>query len=145
VHQVLSYHHLLHLHQHDEKMRKIQHILNKNLNDLKNKITCIFKIKFMFCYLFVSFIKIRNKKNFSKQLMSFFDYVCINNLIHFQFNFTDKIMVVFHCGSCGEALKKNQVDKHIGSTCRRVQTLSCIDCGKDFTYDITYFIYLPGT
>ncbi|CAF0726015.1 unnamed protein product [Adineta ricciae] len=44
-------------------------------------------------------------------------------------------MVVFHCGSCGEALKKNQVDKHIGSTCRRVQTISCIDCGKDFTRD----------
>ena len=43
-------------------------------------------------------------------------------------------MVVFHCGNCGEALKKNQVDKHIGSTCRRAQTLSCIDCGKDFTY-----------
>lgn len=44
-------------------------------------------------------------------------------------------MVVFHCGSCGEALKKNQVDKHIGNTCRRVQTISCIDCGKDFTRD----------
>ncbi|CAF1284920.1 unnamed protein product [Rotaria sordida] len=44
-------------------------------------------------------------------------------------------MVVFHCGSCGEALKKNQVDKHIASTCRRVPTLSCIDCGKDFTRD----------
>ncbi|CAF1359612.1 unnamed protein product [Rotaria sordida] len=42
-------------------------------------------------------------------------------------------MVVFHCGSCGEALKKNQVDKHIASTCRRVPTLFCIDCGKDFT------------
>jgi len=50
-------------------------------------------------------------------------------------------MVVFHCGGCGEALKKNQVDKHIGSICRRVQTLSCIDCGKDFTYNKIYFIY----
>lgn len=44
-------------------------------------------------------------------------------------------MVVFHCGSCGEALKKNQVEKHIGNNCRRVQALSCIDCGKDFTRD----------
>jgi cell growth-regulating nucleolar protein len=44
-------------------------------------------------------------------------------------------MVVFHCGGCGEALKKNQVDKHLGNTCRRVQTVSCIDCGKDFTRD----------
>ncbi|CAF3552263.1 unnamed protein product [Rotaria socialis] len=44
-------------------------------------------------------------------------------------------MVVFHCGGCGEALKKNQVDKHIASTCRRVSSLSCIDCGKDFTCD----------
>jgi DNA-directed RNA polymerase subunit RPC12/RpoP len=42
------------------------------------------------------------------------------------------IMVVFHCGDCGEALKKNQVDKHLISSCRRAQTLSCIDCGKDF-------------
>lgn len=41
-------------------------------------------------------------------------------------------MVVFYCGSCGEALKKNQVEKHIGSICRRTQSLSCIDCGKDF-------------
>lgn len=41
-------------------------------------------------------------------------------------------MVVFHCGSCGEALKKNQVDKHVGGVCPRVQKLSCIDCGKDF-------------
>ncbi|CAF0787472.1 unnamed protein product [Adineta steineri] len=44
-------------------------------------------------------------------------------------------MVVFHCGGCGEALKKNQVDKHLGSVCRRAQTLSCIDCGKDFSRD----------
>ena len=43
-------------------------------------------------------------------------------------------MVVFHCGSCGEALKKNQVDKHVANICRRVQALSCIDCGKDFEY-----------
>jgi len=41
-------------------------------------------------------------------------------------------MVVFNCGQCGEALKKNQVDKHLTIICRRVQTLSCIDCGKDF-------------
>ncbi|CAF4096098.1 unnamed protein product [Adineta steineri] len=44
-------------------------------------------------------------------------------------------MVVFHCGGCGEALKKNQVDKHLGGVCRRAQTLSCIDCGTDFSRD----------
>jgi DNA-directed RNA polymerase subunit RPC12/RpoP len=51
-------------------------------------------------------------------------------------------MVVFHCGSCGESLKKNQVDKHIASSCRGVQTISCIDCGKDFTYDMTLFFLI---
>ena len=49
-------------------------------------------------------------------------------------------MVVFHCGGCGEALKKNQVDKHLGNICRRAQTLSCIDCGKDFKYKINPLI-----
>jgi DNA-directed RNA polymerase subunit RPC12/RpoP len=56
-------------------------------------------------------------------------------------------MVVFHCGTCGETLKKNQVEKHIGTTCRRAQKLSCSDCGKDFTYDkiylISYHLFIP--
>jgi DNA-directed RNA polymerase subunit RPC12/RpoP len=54
----------------------------------------------------------------------------IGDFVYFREN--NITMVVFHCGSCGESLKKNQVDKHIGFTCRRVQTLSCADCGKDF-------------
>ncbi|KAI4900829.1 hypothetical protein NFI96_025099 [Prochilodus magdalenae] len=40
-------------------------------------------------------------------------------------------MVFFTCNSCGESLKKAQVDKHKGM-CRGCACLSCIDCGKDF-------------
>ncbi|BFY98279.1 hypothetical protein BsWGS_01319 [Bradybaena similaris] len=40
-------------------------------------------------------------------------------------------MVVFNCNACGEALKKNQVEKHT-LRCRHCQVLSCVDCGKDF-------------
>jgi len=40
-------------------------------------------------------------------------------------------MVVFNCNACGEALKKNQVEKHT-SRCRNCEALSCVDCGKDF-------------
>ncbi|KAH3785632.1 cell growth-regulating nucleolar protein-like [Dreissena polymorpha] len=41
-------------------------------------------------------------------------------------------MVVFNCNACGEALKKNQVEKHYMTKCRSCNVLSCIDCGKDF-------------
>ncbi|CAF0824767.1 unnamed protein product [Didymodactylos carnosus] len=41
-------------------------------------------------------------------------------------------MVVFHCNGCGEALKKSQVDKHLLTACRSAQSVSCVDCGKDF-------------
>uniref|UniRef100_A0A0B6Z578 Uncharacterized protein n=2 Tax=Arion vulgaris TaxID=1028688 RepID=A0A0B6Z578_9EUPU len=40
-------------------------------------------------------------------------------------------MVVFNCNACGEALKKNQVEKHT-LRCRSCEALSCVDCGKDF-------------
>ncbi|OQV24488.1 putative Cell growth-regulating nucleolar protein [Hypsibius exemplaris] len=44
-------------------------------------------------------------------------------------------MVVFVCGSCGESVKKAAVDKHCQTKCRNCQSLSCIDCGKDFPGD----------
>ncbi|GFR71812.1 cell growth-regulating nucleolar protein [Elysia marginata] len=40
-------------------------------------------------------------------------------------------MVFFNCNACGEALKKNQVEKHT-FRCRHCEVLSCVDCGKDF-------------
>lgn len=40
-------------------------------------------------------------------------------------------MVFFNCNGCGEALKKNQVEKHT-YRCRQCQVVSCVDCGKDF-------------
>jgi len=40
-------------------------------------------------------------------------------------------MVFFNCNACGEALKKNQVEKHTYK-CRQCNVLSCVDCGKDF-------------
>ncbi|XP_005089829.1 cell growth-regulating nucleolar protein [Aplysia californica] len=40
-------------------------------------------------------------------------------------------MVFFTCNACSEALKKNQVEKHTYK-CRQCQSLSCVDCGKDF-------------
>ncbi|KAL3865334.1 hypothetical protein ACJMK2_006933 [Sinanodonta woodiana] len=44
-------------------------------------------------------------------------------------------MVVFTCNACGEPLKKNQVEKHYLTQCRRCEVLSCVDCGKDFWGD----------
>ncbi|XP_055894704.1 cell growth-regulating nucleolar protein-like [Biomphalaria glabrata] len=40
-------------------------------------------------------------------------------------------MVFFNCNACAEALKKNQVEKHL-LRCRQCKVLSCVDCGKDF-------------
>ncbi|XP_077157760.1 cell growth-regulating nucleolar protein isoform X2 [Paroedura picta] len=40
-------------------------------------------------------------------------------------------MVVFTCNSCGESVKKVQVEKHV-NMCRHCEYLSCMDCGKDF-------------
>ncbi|KAI0233139.1 Cell growth-regulating nucleolar protein [Lamellibrachia satsuma] len=45
------------------------------------------------------------------------------------------IMVVFACGSCGDPLKKSQVEKHYQFKCKNCDVLSCIDCGKDFWGD----------
>ncbi|KAK0414496.1 hypothetical protein QR680_011464 [Steinernema hermaphroditum] len=39
-------------------------------------------------------------------------------------------MVTFSCDSCGDTLKKNQVDKHMGRC--RSQTFACIDCNVYF-------------
>lgn len=44
-------------------------------------------------------------------------------------------MVFFNCNACGESLKKNQVEKHYLSKCRRCEVLSCVDCGKEFWGD----------
>ncbi|XP_071553013.1 cell growth-regulating nucleolar protein [Panulirus ornatus] len=41
-------------------------------------------------------------------------------------------MVVFVCSSCGGSFKKNQVEKHWHTKCRKVHRVSCMDCGKDF-------------
>ncbi|NXD78932.1 LYAR protein, partial [Halcyon senegalensis] len=43
-------------------------------------------------------------------------------------------MVVFTCSTCGESVKKAQVEKHV-NICRNCQCLSCMDCGKDFWGD----------
>ncbi|TRY83280.1 hypothetical protein DNTS_000572 [Danionella cerebrum] len=43
-------------------------------------------------------------------------------------------MVFFTCDSCGESLKKAQVEKHL-LRCHSCSVLSCIDCGKDFCGD----------
>ncbi|NXU55495.1 LYAR protein, partial [Turnix velox] len=43
-------------------------------------------------------------------------------------------MVVFTCNTCGESVKKTQVEKHL-NICRSCQCLSCMDCGKDFWGD----------
>ncbi|KAI6069653.1 Cell growth-regulating nucleolar protein [Aix galericulata] len=43
-------------------------------------------------------------------------------------------MVVFTCNTCGESVKKAQVEKHV-NICRNCQCLSCMDCGKDFWGD----------
>jgi len=40
-------------------------------------------------------------------------------------------MVVFVCNACGDSLKKQQVDYHIGAICRG-SPISCIDCSKNF-------------
>ena len=39
-------------------------------------------------------------------------------------------MVFFTCNACGEALKKNQVEKHYLHKCRRCEVLTCVDCHK---------------
>ncbi|XP_058062563.1 uncharacterized protein C16C10.8 [Anopheles bellator] len=40
-------------------------------------------------------------------------------------------MVFFICNHCGEALKKQAVEKH-GYRCKRELSVSCMDCNKDF-------------
>jgi cell growth-regulating nucleolar protein len=39
-------------------------------------------------------------------------------------------MVFFNCGTCGQGLKKNQIEKHLFSC--KTNFFSCIDCGSDF-------------
>lgn len=41
-------------------------------------------------------------------------------------------MVTFICSACGQSLKKNQVEKHCTTVCRRCEMLSCVDCLKEF-------------
>jgi len=44
-------------------------------------------------------------------------------------------MVYFTCGTCGEQIKKPQVEKHYTQKCRNCTMLTCIDCLKDFYGD----------
>jgi len=44
-------------------------------------------------------------------------------------------MVYFTCGTCGEQVKKPQVEKHYTQKCRNCNLLTCIDCLKDFYGD----------
>jgi len=44
-------------------------------------------------------------------------------------------MVFFTCDACGSSLKKNQVEKHYNSQCRRCSVLTCMDCQKEFPGD----------
>jgi len=44
-------------------------------------------------------------------------------------------MVFFTCDTCGSSLKKNQVEKHYNSQCRRSAALTCMDCQKEFPGD----------
>ncbi|XP_063715549.1 cell growth-regulating nucleolar protein-like isoform X2 [Symsagittifera roscoffensis] len=44
-------------------------------------------------------------------------------------------MVMFVCNMCGESLKKNKVEEHYRFKCRNCETVSCMDCGKDFWGD----------
>lgn len=44
-------------------------------------------------------------------------------------------MVYFTCGTCGEQVKKPQVEKHYTQKCRNCTVLTCIDCLKDFYGD----------
>uniref|UniRef100_A0A131Y9A4 Putative cell growth-regulating nucleolar protein n=1 Tax=Ixodes ricinus TaxID=34613 RepID=A0A131Y9A4_IXORI len=44
-------------------------------------------------------------------------------------------MVVFACNACGDALKKNQVEKHYLTKCRSCEVLTCLDCNKEFWGD----------
>ncbi|XP_077460140.1 cell growth-regulating nucleolar protein [Stigmatopora argus] len=41
-------------------------------------------------------------------------------------------MVFFTCNSCGESIKKAQVEQHVFKCWGRQILLSCIDCGKEF-------------
>merc|ERR1711962_300086 len=44
-------------------------------------------------------------------------------------------MVFFTCNTCNESLKKNQVEKHYTTKCRRCEVLTSVDCMKDFPGD----------
>lgn len=44
-------------------------------------------------------------------------------------------MVNFICDACGQTIKKQKVEKHYQTECRRCSVLSCLDCGKDFPGD----------
>lgn len=44
-------------------------------------------------------------------------------------------MVVFSCNTCGDSLKKSEVEKHYYTKCRNSEVLTCLDCNKDFWGD----------
>merc|ERR1711963_1139655 len=46
-----------------------------------------------------------------------------------------KVMVFFTCNACNESLKKNQIEKHYLTACRRCEVLTCVDCMKEFPGD----------
>ncbi|GBN34897.1 Cell growth-regulating nucleolar protein [Araneus ventricosus] len=43
-------------------------------------------------------------------------------------------MVFFTCNACGTSVKKNQVENHTYQ-CRNCQSVSCMDCNKEFWGD----------
>jgi len=44
-------------------------------------------------------------------------------------------MVVFSCDSCGDSLRKKHVEKHYRFKCPRCESLTCVDCKKQFWGD----------
>lgn len=44
-------------------------------------------------------------------------------------------MVVFSCDACGDSLRKKDVQKHYQFNCRRCESLTCVDCKKQFWGD----------
>jgi len=42
-------------------------------------------------------------------------------------------MVNFTCNTCGETLRKNQVNKHCQTKCKSAWNFTCIDCQKVFS------------
>ena len=51
-------------------------------------------------------------------------------------------MVFFTCNTCGESLKKNQVEKHYRQVCRNCEVLTCVDCHKVRLLLTIYYVHM---